>query len=645
MAQGRRVRLPDLREVPAAWPLQTVLDAWVHLNANWNLSDIQTANAALEQRLELWASQPEAAARCLELKPSEAPREAKLAEALSRYGRAERQRCYVVYFTAQGLVREVVRGVVWTHFDDRCRELAGRLIAAEAKAGEAKRRRLEEGASSASRELQAAKEEIARHQQREEELTVRVAELEASALEKSIDLEAVHEERARLADHLERAAADVQVAQDEAAKHKEQLQQVEARVHALEAEKAAQLQASDEECRQLAERLAAAEALVSVKAAELDTAQVETSKQAVQIEQLMQQTSEAQRVAAESQEELRKAQAEDEARKRADLHSFLIDKIQALSEDLDRCSGKRADLQSLLIENTVYKNQCAKAEADASAKMDEIKALSEEKGKYKERCSQLQQQLAEAKEQARRLSGGFATTIHPTFPHHGPAVGKDPGSPESHTSEELGYVLVEDDTASVLSSSSWFSVKPHCFMRDSVFKTRSYGIDFFMMGKDLKAGSQVVAGNDQDLLTVAKAPEVCTAAEVIILQAGNATLQVTPDHLVQVPVNKKGPCAAGSVQYTQAGTLKPGDLVILDSGEPMALTSVESKHLDCEVLKLVFEPDLPIAVFSCPPCIVSKCQRKPSIRRGGMSQRGQGVPDTTGDGRVSIPITAGEYMD
>ena len=202
---------------------------------------------------------------------------------------------------------------------------------------------------------------------------------------------------------------------------------------------------------------------------------------------------------------------------------------------------------------------------------------------------------------------------------------------------------MEDDAASVLSSSSWFSVKPHCFMMDALFKTRSYGIDFFMMGKDLKAGSQVVAGNNQDILTVAKTPEVCKVTEVVILQAGNSVLQVTLDHLVHVPAKKKD--RANSIQYAPAGTLKLGDLVMLDSGEPAELTSVESRALDCDVLKISFEPDQPIAVFSCPPCILSKCHKKPSFRRGGMSRRSQGVPDQTEDGRASIPITAGEYMD
>ena len=377
MAQGRRVRLPDLREVPAAWPLQTVLDAWVHLNAlNWSLSYIQTANAALEPRLEeLWASQPNAAARCLELEPSEAPREAKRAEALSGYGRAERQRCFVVRFTAQGLVREERSwwGGVVADFDDRCRELAGRLIAAEAKAGEAKRRRLEKSASSASRELQAAKEEIAGHQLRCEELTVRVAELEAAASEKCMELQAVHEERARLADRLGEAEAKGQTAQDEAVKHKEQLQQLEARALTLEAEKAAQLQAAEEERRQLTERLAAADALLSVKAAELEAAKVEVSQRNWE-------------------------RCEQHARSEAGVEAVAAegDVTGDVSMAEDTFVGSKMDLSTLL-ENATYKERCrqlelnvGKAEAEISKKTAENQRLLVEAATYRERCSQLE---------------------------------------------------------------------------------------------------------------------------------------------------------------------------------------------------------------------------------------------------------------
>lgn len=182
------------------------------------------------------------------------------------------------------------------------------------------------------------------------------------------------------------------------------------------------------------------------------------------------------------------------------------------------------------------------------------------------------------------------------------------------------------------------TAKPHCFMTDAIFKTRGYGADFFLMGRDLKKGSQVVAGDDATILEVATTPEICEASEVVELKAGDAVLQVTSDHLV----------ATGEPEesvYRAAGQLKVGDLVMLDSGEAAALTSVAVRRTDCQVLKIVFEPDLPVAVFSRPSCILSLGhKRKPPIRRGGRSLK---VPRSADDSldRASIPDTAGDYVD
>jgi len=58
------------------------------------------------------------------------------------------------------------------------------------------------------------------------------------------------------------------------------------------------------------------------------------------------------------------------------------------------------------------------------------------------------------------------------------------------------------------------------------------------------------------------------------------------------------------------------------------------------VLKIVFEPDLPVAVFSAPPCIQSKGhKKKPSPRRSGECRKGEGLVDPS-DGAVSICDTA-----
>ena len=444
MAQGGPVDLRYLKQVPAA-PLQTVLDAWVHLNATWGPSDTQTANAALESRLEeLWASQPEAAARCLELEPSEGSREAKLAEALSRYAR-------VLHGPNFGAAASGGSWGIPPRFDARCEGLAGRLITAEAKAGEAKRRRLEESASSASRELQAAKEEIAGHQQREEELTVRVAELEAAASEKSVELQAVHEERARLADRLGEAESEVQAAQDEAVKHKEQQQQLEARVLALEAEKAAQLQASKEERRQLAERFAAAEA--------------EICQQTVKSEQLVRKVATSEAVATESQAELRK------------VHE-LLSRLQA--EGCHRSSaedqaGRNVNVQSMLLENAVYKDRCEQLKVETSAKMDRIQILSEDLGRYKERCDQLQQQLTEAKKPAGCLSVSGRPLVHPSHERSSPC-------------SEESWVHLSD---------------AGCFMADASFKDEN-GV--LIPIKDLREGSRIMAA-DGTVVAIATPPE------------------------------------------------------------------------------------------------------------------------------------------
>ena len=101
----------------------------------------------------------------------------------------------------------------------------------------------------------------------------------------------------------------------------------------------------------------------------------------------------------------------------------------------------------------------------------------------------------------------------------------------------------------------------------------------------------------------------------------------------------------GSARYVEAGKLKKGDLVMLDAGEPAPLTSVEPESGDCEVLKLAFKPNLPVAVFSCPPCILSKgANSKPDPRRGKKcrrrGQRAKGE-ESADDGRASMPNTAG----
>ena len=302
------------------------------------------------------------------------------------------------------------------------------------------------------------------------------------------------------------ADSEVRASKDEVAQHKERCGQLEARVLALEAgtaEHVMQLRASEEERRQLAERLASAEASASDKVEALQQAQEETTK-------LEQRVAAAEAAAAESQDELSKVQSEKRA---------CEERCQQLESRLAKDpAGGNTELKTLLIENAKYEERCEQFNASlakAETKLDQMAKCQVEAAKYQE-----PEQLTEAKEQALRMSGRFPT--NPTFAHHGPASGVEASSsPESNTSDSLGYILVED-ASSVLSRSSWFSVQPHCFMLDAIFKTRSYGVDFFLMSRDLKKGSQVVAGDDKTILEVAKNPEICKATDLVRLQAGAA---------------------------------------------------------------------------------------------------------------------------
>ena len=480
---------------------------------------------------------------------------------------------------------------------------------------------------------------------------------------------------------------------EEVAQQKLQNSQLNASLEAAQAataETQAELQAAKCECELLTERLAAAEATLADKARELQAAQddgaaqkqpreqlarrveasdkrdqerrAESAKPQSQIEHLSGSLEAATATAARElravQEELRDRLCKHFSGSKAELQALLEPLACALAEG---SCGIKTDLQALL-ENAVYKDRCEQLKqqlAKAEAKLGQMQVLWEEKGVYKERCRQLERQLAEAKKQA-----AHRTALHTAVAHEDPEEASS--SRDSDLTDQLGYILVDDAASSISSGSSgssWFSVQPDCFVPESVFKTRGCGTDFFLMGRDLKKGSQVVAGDDETILEVCEVPEVCRATELVHLQAGAATLRVTKDHPVQVPEDQedkeyegdadKEEIGVGSCKFVPAGSLKTGDLVMLDSGEPAALTSVDVQPVECDVLKLAFRPNMAVAVFSCPPCILSKGSKtKPKTRRGKMCQRRvQGSPEEelgeeSADGGASMPNTAGgEYMD
>ena len=564
--------------------------------------------------VDLWAAQPaEAEAwlqRCRERFATElagkATKAEELQEALLRHGAAENGKYgYGDWlFSEAGLLRGELCGSAWKqerlaasylqfpHIRDRCRELAERL-AAESPETARKRQKLEEETAE-RRRLEA---ELHKAQEEGRELSNRLAAAEAEVSRKDAELHTAQSESAKCKERCEELATRAAAAESALAEMRQELGQLQEEHGKCR-----------ERCDQLANRLGAAEAEASehAKTKEL-LAQAESDAAEKQLE--------VQRL----QEESRECVSAEEAKSNVELR---LEKAVLL----ERCEQLRQQL------------------AKAEGKLGQMQVLWEEKATYKERCRQLERQLSEAKPPH---SG--SPSVHASLTRHVPVPSGDAASRgESDLTE---YILVDDEAASsssVLSHSSWFSVKPDCFMADAIFKTRSSGVDFFLMGRDLRKGSQVVAGDDETILEVCEAPVVCQAKEVVRLQAGAATLRVTADHAVQVTATDdamEGGAGRGSCRYVPAGSLKPGALVMLDSGEPAALTGVASERGEHEVLKLAFKPNRSVAVFSCPPCILSKgANSKPAIRRAKMGQRrGQGstAAEDADDGRASMPNTAG----
>ena len=508
--QPRTNLLCELTEVPAGWPLATLIDAFADLARYCaGQPDPDRALQALSTRLvELWASQPAEAeawlSRCRERFATElAGRETRpeeLQEALLRHGAAECGKYAGCdwRFCEAGLLREELHSSAaeretWylqhPHLRDRCRELAERLAAAESQETARKRQKLEE-------ETERPRLEAELHKSQEEgrELSNRLAVATAEVSCKT---------------------AELQTAQSESAKYKERCEELATRATASESavvelqKELGQLQEEHSKCQKRCEELAA-------------RLEAEAAEHASSREHLSQAESDV----AESRVELQRLQEESggyQKRCRQAEAWFLADE-----------AGSKAEL---LVQKAVFQDRCdqlrqqlSKAEAERSVMLGQMQVLWEEKGMYKERARKLEKQLLEVKE-SNHLSSG-----HDAF-------GEAPGNEVSDgqqpdLAEQLGYSFVDDDgtCSSVLSRSSWFSVKPgsvkpHCFMVDAIFKTRSYGADFFLMGRDLKKGSQVVAGDDTSILEVVKTPEICDASEVVELQAGAATLRVTPGPL------------------------------------------------------------------------------------------------------------------
>ncbi|CAE7785337.1 unnamed protein product [Symbiodinium sp. CCMP2456] len=353
-----------------------------------------------------------------------------------------------------------------------------------------------------------------------------------------------------------------QAESQETARKRQKLEETSERRH-LEAE----LHKSQEEGRELRNRLAAAEVEVCSKAADLQSAQSESAGYKEQCKELEHRAKSAESLVAEMREELQKVQDEHckcqklcedlanrleaavaehaEAKERLahDTAEKLLDLQQEQQQDqscsCQACcfpiSGEELSKAELQLEKAVLQERCEQLRqqlAKAEAKVDLLQGLREEIGMYKERLRvlELERPVVEAKK-SHRLGGGIPGHLTPK--HHGPAPGDVLENQDPDLAEELGYsFVVDEDSTSVRSGSSVSLVKENCFMLDAIFKSR---MDFYCEGRDLQKGSQVLAGDGKTVLEVVEISKEGRAAEVVDLRAGTATLRVTPDHPVHVP--------------------------------------------------------------------------------------------------------------
>ncbi|CAE7541842.1 unnamed protein product [Symbiodinium sp. CCMP2592] len=585
--------LHDLTEVPAGWPLATVIDAFLHLAAYAaGQAEPERALEVVGRRLvELWAEQPQEAKAWLERfgELKTATRAERLCEALLRHGAADDGKYEWVWhwrFSEAGLLRGQLRSAAAEREriaaeyrrgapGDRCRELAERLVAVESSETARKRQKLEEETS----ERRRLKAELQKSQEECRDLRNRLATAEAEVSSKDAELRTVQNESASL----------------------------------------------KEQCEEFATRAAAGEAAVTEMRMELRQLQEEHSKCQEHCEELAKCIEAEASEHADTRQHLAQAEA-DAAEERLELQRLQEENLR-LKDGCQRAAvGQSMEPQ---VEKAVWQDRCEQLRQQLAEARGQLEVLWQERGMYQERLSQ----LAERKKQEPHHHR------HPTLNARIPARNDAAfGDQESDLAEQLGYSLVDADHASVLSGSSSCSVKQNCFMLDAIFRSR---MDVFREGSDLQKGSQVLAGDGETVLEVVEISKEARTRKVVDLQAGAATLRVTPDHPVQVPdAHDK----AGCPRFIPAGKLKVGDFVMLDSGEPVALTIAETLPTECKVLKIVFNPDLPVAVFSSPSCILSKGHRKLQNRRS-VRGRGQEAADQMDEGD-SIPDTAaGEYMD
>ncbi|CAE7845063.1 unnamed protein product [Symbiodinium necroappetens] len=141
-----------------------------------------------------------------------------------------------------------------------------------------------------------------------------------------------------------------------------------------------------------------------------------------------------------------------------------------------------------------------------------------------------------------------------------------------------------------------------------------------------------LADNDSEVWShVRQAPELHRAEKTLLLHAGSAVLQICPDHRIALPTGDS----------VQAGNLRIGQEVMLQSVETQ-LTRLELNSAPTNVLKLAFDPDLPVEVW-VPP--LSRRAREERLKYSGVQQWGHSSPAETKSGNYICAGSASAYHD
>lgn len=150
----------------------------------------------------------------------------------------------------------------------------------------------------------------------------------------------------------------------------------------------------------------------------------------------------------------------------------------------------------------------------------------------------------------------------------------------------------------------------------------------FTEGLNLARGAKVLAADNVTELTVVSIEsnmtdtlvELCVCDPFIMYDI------TTPSHHVLVP----GRNSQTPYEDVQANSLRAGDLVICSDDQSRKLLSVREvvKPGEVEVLKIVFEPDMPVAVFKPPLTILTKGNKKKKLRRGQKCKKSETANDS-----------------